>query len=119
MFINFVLQYQEYLSKLAAEIDALAKEIEEYEIIQSILGIREKISATIISEIGEIDRFNHSKKLVVFDGRDPSIYSSGRYTASIYRITKRGSSKLKQALFLAVQCGVRDARKKKTSDDYR
>lgn len=73
MFINIVLQYQEHLSKLAAEIDALAKEIEEYEIIQSIPGIGEKIAATIISEIGEIDRFNHPKKLVAFAGIDPSV----------------------------------------------
>ena len=42
MFINIVLQYQEHLSKLAAEIDALAKEIEEYEIIQSIPTVLEK-----------------------------------------------------------------------------
>ncbi|MGN7429558.1 transposase, partial [Cytobacillus praedii] len=68
MFINIVLQYQEHLSMLATEIDALAKEIEEYEIIQSIPGIGEKIAATIISEIGEIDRFNHPKKLVAFAG---------------------------------------------------
>lgn len=73
LFINIVLQYQEHLSKLAAEIDALAKEIEEYEIIQSIPGIGEKIAATIISEIGEIDRFNHPKKLVAFAGIDPSV----------------------------------------------
>ncbi|MDQ0859886.1 transposase [Bacillus sp. V2I10] len=52
--INMVLQYEEHLSKLAAEIDALAKEIKENEIIQSIPGIGEKIAATIISEIGEI-----------------------------------------------------------------
>lgn len=92
MFINIVLQYQEHLSKLAAEIDALAKEIEEYEIIQSIPGVGEKIAATIISEIGEIERFNHPKKLVAFAGIDPSVYSSGRFTASINRITKRGSA---------------------------
>lgn len=117
MFINIVLQYQEHLSKLAAEIDALAKEIEEYEIIQSIPGVGEKIAATIISEIGEIERFNHPKKLVAFAGMDPSVYSSGRFTASINRITKRGSSRLRQALFMAVQCGIRDARKQKTSDE--
>ncbi len=39
-----LLQYKEHLSKLAAEIDALAKEVEEYEIIQSIPGIGEKIA---------------------------------------------------------------------------
>ncbi|WP_181213513.1 transposase, partial [Mesobacillus zeae] len=55
---NIVLQYQEHLSKISTEIDVLAKEIEEYQIIQSIPGIGEKIAATIISEVGEIDRFN-------------------------------------------------------------
>jgi transposase len=56
MLITIVLQYQEHLSLLEAKIDALAKEIEEYKILQSIPGIGEKIAATIISEIGEIDR---------------------------------------------------------------
>lgn len=61
--VKIVLQYQEHLSIIADEIDALASEIEEYEILQSIPGIGEKIAATIISEIGEIDRFNGAKKL--------------------------------------------------------
>ena len=47
-----------------------------YKIIQSIPGIGEKIGATIISEMGEIDRFNHPKKLVAFAGVDPSVHSS-------------------------------------------
>ncbi len=66
MFINILLQYKEHLSTLESEIDALAKEVEEYTIIKSIPGIGEKIAATIISEIGEIDRFDHPKKLVAF-----------------------------------------------------
>jgi transposase len=53
------LQYKEHLSRLGTEIDTLAKEVEEYKIIQSIPGIGEKIEATIIYEIGEIARFNH------------------------------------------------------------
>ena len=61
--VKIVLQYQEHLSIITDEIDALASEIEEYEILQSIPGIGEKIAATIISEIGEIDRFNGAKKL--------------------------------------------------------
>ncbi len=117
MLTNIVLQYQEHLSNIATEIDALAKEIEEYQIIQSIPGIGEKIAATIISEIGEIDRFNHPKKLVAYAGVDPSVYSSGKFTASVNRITKRGSSRLRHALFMAVQCGIRDSRKQKTTDE--
>ncbi|MDM5358196.1 transposase [Peribacillus sp. ACCC06369] len=47
---------------------ALANEMEEYKISQSIPGIGEKIAAMIISEIGEIDRFNHPKNLAAFVG---------------------------------------------------
>lgn len=115
--IKIVLQYQEHLSKIADEINALAKEIEEYCILQSIPGIGEKIAAMIISEIGEIDRFNDAKKLVAFAGIDPSVYSSGRFTASVNRITKRGSCRLRHALYMAVQSGIRDSRKKKTTDE--
>jgi transposase len=117
MLIKIILQYKEHLSKLEAEIDALARDIEEYMIVQSIPGIGGKIAATIISEIGEIDRFNHSKKLVAFAGVDPSVYSSGKFTASVNRITKRGSSSLRHALYMAVRCGIRDARKMKTTDE--
>ncbi|PFN83210.1 IS110 family transposase [Bacillus sp. AFS076308] len=115
--VKIVLQYQEHLSNIADEIDALACEIEEYEILQSIPGVGEKIAATIISEIGEIDRFNGAKKLVAFAGIDPSVYSSGKFTASINRITKRGSCRLRHTLYMAVQSGIRDARKKKTTDE--
>ena len=88
--VKIVLQYQEHLSNIADEIDALASEIEEYEILQSIPGIGEKIAATIISEIGEIDRFNGAKKLVAFAGIDPSVYSSGKFTASVPNVALVG-----------------------------
>lgn len=117
MYINILLQYKEHLSKLEAEIDALAKEIEEYRIIKSIPGIGEKIAATIISEIGEIDRFSHPKKLVAFAGVDPSVFESGKFTATKNRITKRGSRRLRHALYMAVRCAIRDCRKKKTTDE--
>jgi transposase len=42
MYIEMLLQYKEHLSKLEAEIDVLAKEIEEYTIIKSIPGNRRK-----------------------------------------------------------------------------
>jgi transposase len=117
MYINIILQYKEHLSRLESEIDALAKEIEEYNIIKSIPGIGEKIAATIISEIGEIDRFNHPKKLVAFAGVDPSVFESGKFRATQNRITKRGSSRLRHALYMAVRCAIRDCRKKKTTDE--
>ncbi|WP_050613426.1 IS110 family RNA-guided transposase [Bacillus testis] len=117
MLIEILLEYKKHLSKLEEEIDALAKNIEEYKIIQSIPGIGEKIAATIISEIGEIDRFNHSKKLVAFAGIDPSVFESGTFKGTKNRITKRGSSRLRHALFTAVRCAIRDARKTRTTKE--
>ena len=112
-----LLEYQKHLSKFEEEINALAKEIEEYKIIQSIPGIGEKIATTIISEIGEIDRFNHPKKLVAFAGIDPSVFESGTFKGTLNRITKRGSSRLRHALYMAVKCAIRDCRKKKKTTD--
>lgn len=117
MYIKMLLEYKKHLSNLENEIDVLAKSIEEYKIIQSIPGIGEKIAATIISEIGEIDRFNHPKKLVAFAGLDPSIFESGTFKGTQNRITKRGSSRLRHALYMAVKCAIRDCRKKKTTDE--
>ncbi|WP_413232226.1 hypothetical protein [Paenibacillus sp. BJ-4] len=57
-----ILQYQEHLAELEQNIDALAKEIEEYDLIQTIPGIGHKIAATILS------------KLVAFAGIDPSCF---------------------------------------------
>ena len=118
MFIQLLLQYQRHLSKLIKEIDALAEEFDEYEIIRSIPGIGGKIAATILSEIGDIDQFKHPKKLVAFSGIDPRVHESGQFKASINRITKRGSSTLRKSLYNAVQCGITKNRNPKLKAYY-
>lgn len=118
MYIQMLLQQKEFLSILEQEIDDLAKQFEEYEILRSIPGVGCKIAATLISEIGEIKLFSHPKKLVAYAGIDPRIHQSGKFTASINRITKRGSSKLRQALYTAVQCGLVNNRNTKLREFY-
>lgn len=118
MFIQLLLQYQRHLSKLLKEIDALAEEFDEYKIIRSIPGIGGKIAATILSEIGEIDQFNHPKRLVAYAGIDPSVHESGQFKATINRITKRGSSSLRKSLYNAVQCGITKNRNPKLRAYY-
>lgn len=107
MLITLLLQYQEHLSALEQQIDALAEEVKDYDLLRSIPGVGNKIAATILSEIGEIDRFDHPSKLIAFAGIDPSVYASGKFVATSNRITKRGSKRLRRALYLAVQCGLR------------
>lgn len=113
MYIQMLFQYQEHLAKLKKEIDALAHTFEDYGLIHSIPGIGDKIAATIISEIGDISLFNHPKKMVAYAGLDPSVFESGKFKASKNHITKRGSARLRQALYSAVQCGLAKNRNKK------
>jgi transposase len=68
--------------------------------MQTQSSIGEKAAATIISEIGEIERFSAPQKLVAFAGVDPSVFESGKFRSIMNRITKRGSSRLRQALFM-------------------
>ncbi|WHX38337.1 MULTISPECIES: transposase [Paenibacillus] len=46
------------------------------------------------------------------------VYSSGKFTATNNRITKRGSKRLRRAIYLAVQCGLRQGANPKIKDYY-
>nr|WP_278247873.1 transposase [Alicyclobacillus montanus] len=45
--------------------------------------------------------------MVAFTGVDTSVFSSGKFTATINRITKSGSNRLRYSLFVAVLCSLR------------
>ena len=53
---------------------------------------------------------------MAFAGVDPSVFESGKFRATQNRITKRGSSRLRHALFMAVRSAIRDKRKERTDD---
>lgn len=61
MYIQMLFQFQEHLAKLKKEIDALALTFEDYEFLQSFPGIGNKIAATILSEIEDINLFQHQE----------------------------------------------------------
>lgn len=69
--------------------------------ITTIPGIGPILGATILSEIGNIHRFDKPAKLVAYAGIDASISQSGQYEASKGSMSKRGSSHLRRALFQA------------------
>ena len=95
MYVDLLTKYHEHLTALEKQIGALTEEIPACQWVQTIPGIGKKIAATIIAEIGEIDRFSHPKKLVAFAGVDPRVFASGKFTATFNKITKRGSSTLR------------------------
>ena len=69
--------------------------------ITTIPGIGIVIGATILGEIGDIQRFSNPKKLVAYAGIDASVTQSGEYEATHNVMSKRGSPYLRKALFQA------------------
>ncbi|WP_238933646.1 IS110 family transposase [Brevibacillus choshinensis] len=101
------MSFKNQLSRLEKHIEEISATLPEVELLKTIPGIGDKLAATIIAEIGDARQFTSPKQLVAYAGLDPGVYSSGKYTATSNRITKRGSKRLRRALYLAVQCGLR------------
>ncbi|AKG34741.1 IS110 family RNA-guided transposase [Paenibacillus durus] len=116
--VNLVLAFSDQLSELEKQMDELATCLPEVELVKSIPGIGDKLAAAIVAEIGDARQFKEAKQLVAFAGLDPGIFSSGKFTATSSRITKRGSKRLRRALYLAVQCGIRGRTNPRIRDYY-
>jgi len=69
--------------------------------LHTITGIGKVLAAVILSEIGDITRFSAPEKLVAFAGVDPSIKQSGQFSGTQSHMSKRGSSYLRRAVWLA------------------
>ncbi len=74
---------------------------EERALLESIPGIGPKLSACILSELGDVSRFHSGDSLIAYAGLDPKIRQSGATLLTVGRMTKRGSPHLRSSLFLA------------------
>lgn len=115
--IRLTIEQIEIYSK---QIDEIETKINNYmqksdNVITSIPGIANVTSAIIISELGNINRFKNSSKVIAYAGLDSTIKQSGNFNAKTTRMSKRGSSLLRYALILAAN-NVR--LNTKTFDDY-
>jgi len=105
-----------FVSKAVAKLEKqVQEEIDEYlkkltrkyrrhkiiNLLTTIPGIGFKLALIIYSEINDINNFNHPKKLVAFAGLDPKIRQSGHSINNTGSITKRGSTRLRYALYVA------------------
>lgn len=94
------------LALLKEQISSMDKKIKEImdsinSTILTIPGISYTLGATILSEIGDIHRFNNPTKLLAYAGLDPSVRQSGNFNAMTTRISKRGSRHLRYAIHRA------------------
>ena len=91
---------------LDKQIEALDCQILEYYekfdcYLHTIPGIGMIAAATILAEIGDINRFKSSSALVGFAGIDPTVRQSGEFSSTHNHMSKRGSPYLRHAIFLA------------------
>lgn len=64
----------------------------------TIPGVGYVTASFIIGEIGDVSSFFSPYKLLAFAGLDPTVYQSGKYSATNVTISKRGSSYLRWAI---------------------
>lgn len=69
-------------------------------VIMTVPGIGYFNGAMILGEIGDINRFSHSSKVLAFAGLDPTVYQSGNFKANHTRMSKHGSKILRYALII-------------------
>lgn len=101
--IRQLIEQLEFLERQIEELEEhiafLLKETGTY--ITTIPGIGETLGAIILSEIGDIHRFDAPNKLVAFAGLDVKVSQSGEFTGTRQKISKRGSPYLRRAIWLA------------------
>ncbi|ADQ60302.1 Transposase [Lactobacillus delbrueckii subsp. bulgaricus ND02] len=100
MAINNILSAEEECQSALQEMAKLAPK-RDLEILTSIPGIGENTALRIISELGDIRRFNNPNQLNAFVGVDPQVYESGNLTAHL-SISKRGTAIGRKVLYLAI-----------------
>ncbi len=69
--------------------------------VTAITGVGNVTDTAIISEIGDISKFDSPRKLVAFAGLDATVMQSGEFEATRNVMSKRGSPYLRKAIFQA------------------
>lgn len=105
MLLTYYYQQKELIKNYDFELKKLC-ESEKYsarvQALQCYRGIAELSAITIVTEIGDIRRFPHPRKLMSYLGFDVAEYSSGGREKK-FGITKAGNSKVRRLLVEATQ----------------
>jgi len=75
-------------------------------LLMSIPGIGSRVAATLIAELGTIQKFKEGKCLVAYAGLDPKVNQSGASLNKNTKLTKRGSPYLRQSVYMAAFIAV-------------
>lgn len=83
-------------NKIRSEMDKLARELPEYNVINEIPGCGKKLTSRVIAEIGDVRRFKNAGSIIAYAGLDAPPYQSGQFEATNRHISKRGNKYLRK-----------------------
>jgi transposase len=89
------------IDEIEAAINAIMEKMNSP--ITTIPGLKTRMGAMILAEIGDFSRFDSPDKILAYAGLSPSTYQSGQMTSSHSHMEKRGSRYLRYALFNATR----------------
>ena len=95
------------IAALESELARLALSSEQVERLMTVPGVSLVSAATFVAVVGDIGRFETTKKLVGYVGLDPKVRQSGESTARHGRISKQGSAAARHMLCEAAWIAVR------------
>lgn len=108
MFCSVLKEYQQ-LSLLRDTIEQRAVQLlqthADFNRLQTIPGIGPIIALTVLAEAGDLRRFKHYRQFLKFCGFDLCKQQSGTLRGKS-QLSKRGNSRLRQALWMAAQVAV-------------
>lgn len=94
--------YQKQLEEMDGEIETLLETIPGAKQMMNISGLSSTSVSHFFAEVGDVTKYNHPQQLVNLAGLSLREHSSGKFKGQT-RITKRGRSKLRRALYLAIR----------------
>ena len=81
---------------IITEMDKLARELPEYDVISEMPGCGQKLTSRVIAEIGDVRRFKNAGSIIAYAGLDAPPYQSGQFEATNRHISKRGNKYLRK-----------------------
>lgn len=106
----------EAILEVRNQMNTLASQLKEYEVVSQIFGVGDNMASRLIAEIGDITRFKNKRSLIAYAGLDSPQYQSGQTDLKERKISKRGSPYLRQALFIVVK--IINMQKPENNDIY-
>ena len=90
-------------NNIITEMDKLARELPEYDVIKNMDGCGNKLTSRVIAEIGDVRKFKNAGSLIAYAGLDAPAYQSGKFEATNRHISKRGNKYLRKTGYEIMQ----------------